>query len=372
MNVLCQGALTFLERVYCEEQALFPFSTRLEDGEYRSTYDSAGTIRYSINCLLGLTAAARNGFESPLVRAVDDLTQDFLRHHQPEVVDPGDQGLMTVLLSDERYGSEALAAAMLRVQDIVSEERRMRHLNLQQLSWLLWGALAADGRGHAAAEPIARHLWSTILSLHSDDEAALPRHDLRLARKRMVSFGASVYFLHVAYQYARRFEDAAALSRFDRGALSLLRAQGPHGEWPWLLTCAHGRPLDFYPVFSVHQTSMAMLVLFPALERALPGTQTAIDRSLTCITSANQLGLPMWQRDPFYIYRSIERKAPLPRVERYLRAARRSLSDQPAGLAADDRLRFNTESRSYEMGWILYLLSSSKALPALESSSGTR
>jgi hypothetical protein len=33
------------------------------------------------------------------------------------------------------------------------------------------------------------------------------------------------------------------------------------------------------------------------------------------------------------------------------------LSNQRAGLVPDARLRVNTESRSYELGWILYVLS---------------
>ena len=183
----------------------------------------------------------------------------------------------------------------------------------------------------------------------------------------MVSFGASVYVLHVALLYGRRFDDDDAIALFDRGARGLLDAQGPHGEWPWQLRSCDARPLDVYPVFSVHQISMAMLFLFGARERGLAGSQDAIERSLAYVMGENQLGLPMIQRDPFFIYRSVERNDRLPRAQRYVRSLGRALASAPGGLAPDNRVHFNRESRAYELGWILYLLSSEPQLPVVDA-----
>ena len=60
----------------------------------------------------------------------------------------------------------------------------------------------------------------------------------------------------------------------------MLGIQGSQGQWPWMISSRTSIPLDFYPVFGVHQDSMAMLFLHPALDLGLPGAAGAIERSL--------------------------------------------------------------------------------------------
>ena len=68
VNPLLERALGFLENVYDEDSALFPFTTRLQDGRYVSSFGGSGAIRYTINCLLGLKAAAQKEVASPKLR----------------------------------------------------------------------------------------------------------------------------------------------------------------------------------------------------------------------------------------------------------------------------------------------------------------
>jgi hypothetical protein len=102
---------------------------------------------------------------------------------------------------------------------------------------------------------------------------------------------------------------------------------------------------------------MAMFFLFPALEEGLPGAEGAISRSLAWVAGKNQLGTPMFQEQPFFIYRSIERKALWARARRYLRARRQLATDEAAGIVSNEEVTINRESRSYELGWALYFLS---------------
>jgi hypothetical protein len=142
--------------------------------------------------------------------------------------------------------------------------------------------------------------------------------------------------------------------------------QGPLGEWPWLLGVATGRPLDFYPVFSVHQDAMAMLFLLPYRDAGRPDAAAAIDRSFRWILGENQLGVSMVRERPFMIYRSIERRDRLPRARRYVRSLVRSRLDRPA--RCDERaVRVNDESRSYHLGWILYAWAGRDDVPRLDA-----
>ena len=108
-----------------------------------------------------------------------------------------------------------------------------------------------------------------------------------------------------------------------------------------------------------------MLFLLPALEAGMAGAAAAVRRSLAWNLGANQLGEPLVVREPFQVYRSLERCDGMPRARRYLRtllAARRS---GPAQLLPDERLRINREVRSYHLGWILYVWSGRSDEPAL-------
>jgi hypothetical protein len=153
---------------------------------------------------------------------------------------------------------------------------------------------------------------------------------------------------------------------FRKGVETLLSAQGPQGEWPWLISSKDGRPLDYYPVFSVHQHSMCMLFLLLARQESMAGISEAVDRSMAWVAGENQLGRPMVRAEPFFIYRSVERASRQTRAERFLRARFMLLSGRRAGLVANDGVTVNTECRSYELGWILYALSGSDDTAGLD------
>jgi hypothetical protein len=356
MNALCRNAVSFLEKVYSGKDGLFPYTTRLEQGEYRSIYDHPMAVRCTINCLLGLQEAAKFDPQHRFLGRVDEMTERFLRLHEHDLTNLGDLGLLIVHLC-ERPSGVITTSAFDRLKSLSIDQGRIGALNLQDTSWLLWGSIAAARSNLTGAETLAHDLFLRLTGRLLAHSAVLPRHDLNPLRRRLVSFGGTTYFLRAVYEYGRYFDHREALALFRRATTAVVSSQGPNGEWPWMLATSDARPLDVYPVFSVHQHSMSMLFLFPALDEGIPQIQGAIDKSVTWITGANQLGLPMIQWKPFLIYRSLERRAVAPRPVRYVRAWRVSEWGRPAGLAENDRLFVNTESRSYELGWLLYALS---------------
>jgi hypothetical protein len=184
-----------------------------------------------------------------------------------------------------------------------------------------------------------------------DAETGLPRHTNRRYRRNVVSFGSLVYFLRALHEAAAALGDEQAQAMFDRAVTRVLGFQGPRGEWPWMIDCRRGRPFDFYPVFAVHQDSMAMLFLHPALDRGLEGVREAIDRSVAWDFGDNELETPMFVERPlFFAYRSIERTERAPQLRRYARSL------APPRVAAPDAVtvRVNAECRSYHLGWILF------------------
>lgn len=58
-----------------------------------------------------------------------------------------------------------------------------------------------------------------------------------------------------------------------------------------------GMPIDRYPIFTVHQDSMAMLSLFPAQAYGVPGVEKASERGVRWNLSHNELAACLIQHD---------------------------------------------------------------------------
>jgi hypothetical protein len=352
-SVLLDRSISFLEEVYSPELALYPFSTTVDGGRYVNDYGSRA-VRYTINSLLGLQEAARAAGR-PDGAEVASRVDEFLARWLDDITSPADLGLLLVLLRG-RPDHPAAAAAVARLARDVGNGLGTR-LPIQTLSWMQWGLDASAAAGNRTAARIADRLFALIDGEYVHEGTLLPRHSSELYRRNVVSFGAIVYFLRAVYEHARRTGDARTRAIFRSGVEHMLAAQGPQGEWPWLYAVGTGRPAELYPVYAVHQDSMAMLFLLPALDEGIPGVRGAIERSLAWTFGSNELDEPMYVDAPFRAYRSIERSDSFPRAGRYLRALRGIATGRPAAPARGRRVRINPECRSYHPGWILFVWS---------------
>jgi hypothetical protein len=373
---LCRDSADFLRGSWSDELGLFPFSSAVANGAYVHDYRQATAIRYTINTLLGLDAWSRATAELPPgeIRA---HTERFLNRQYGSIRSYADLGLLLVLLREELERAEA-RDALARIDRLVGSGEA-RRLELQSIAWMLWGLCSAAAESRAA-ERVAHELFELLQRDFVDPRSLLPRHSASRLRRTAVSFGAVVYFLRSVHEYARLTGDARAETQFESGVRRMIGIQGPNGEWPWLTSPRSGRPLEFYPVFAVHQDGMAMLFLLPALEVGLPFARDAIERSVAWVMGRNELGTPMYADDPFRAYRSVERAAALPKLDAgseqpraggaacYLRAVRSAALGRSGKVASTRRVRLNPECRSYHLGWLLYVWSA--RLPLLEEIMG--
>ncbi|MDX6471261.1 MAG: hypothetical protein QOK22_77 [Gaiellaceae bacterium] len=338
---LVEGALDFLPRAWDEERALYSFSATLGPaGELVQDWSHPQTVRYTINSLLGLHAAQGAG-ALPAIEA-------FASRHASQISSPADLGLFAVLTAE--CGDDARAASALAGIDSAATLPSVR-LNMQDLGWMLWGACACARAGVSGGDAAARRLLDRILEEFVHPRTGLPVHSLRPYRRNVVSFGSLVYFLRSLHEAAHALGDERAAVRFRDGVERAIAVQGPPGEWPWMIDVARGRAFDRYPVFGVHQDSMSMLFLLPAVAAGAPGASQAVERSLRWVHGENELGLRMVVDEPFFFaYRAIERDERAAKARRYARwLAHGAAEAAPAG-----SLRVNRECRSYHLGWILY------------------
>lgn len=356
MSELIQSTHELLMRMYREEDAIFSYSAREVAGEIVNDFDHPGTLRYTINCLAGLQAAVSRGrVDWP----VGHHLERFLSLHGERVSNPADQGLLLMVLAKAGHSrADTLFSDMAR---IVSDPRRLATLDLQDLSWMLTGLTAyTASSGERQARDHCDRLFRFIDRRLLDKRTMLPRYRAAGWRRSFSSFGGIAYFLHACADYSDAFADAYADSIFREATTQVMALQGANGAWPWFIDTRRAKVLDWYPVYSVHQDSMAMLFLFPALDRHLEGARDAIDRSWRWLVGDNELRRTMLRTNPFFIDRAIRRKEPatMERARRYARGARVALT-RSAGRPADaSRLAVVEECRSYHLGWILYTWSS--------------
>jgi hypothetical protein len=342
----CEAALEYLRHAYDPRRALFSYRTTLgPDGEVVNDFAHPQVHRYTINAYLGLAEAVRADGDVEWLGDLGECVRSYVWRHADALESPGDVGLLLVLLAAVAPDEPAVGRALERVEAAAEG----RGHDMQELSWMLWGACATPG---ARAEALAWRIAAVMERDYVHPATGLPRHRTARYRRNIVSYGSVVYYLRATFEYHRRTGDPRARERFERGARAALALQGPQGEWPWMIDVRSGVPFDLYPVFTVHQDSMAMLWLFPARELGLPGVDAAIDASVRWNAGANQAGESLVRDEPIpWIYRSIERPEAAPRVRRYLRGLGPAARAYPPRAHA---VRFNRECRSYHLGWVLF------------------
>lgn len=347
----CGQALEYLSYAYDARRAMFSFSTSEgRQGEMINDFAMPHSLRYTINTLLGLSEVERHRGEIGWLGDVGDRVAEFLAKHEHSIQNSGDHGLLLVLLAAANRSHPAVDRSLCRLLRVAARPNVARRLNMQELGWMLWGATAWKERRDG--QVLAVRVFDVIRTRFVNQASGMPRHCLRPYRAHIVSFGSIVYFLRAMYEYDRAFGSEVARRLFMRCLERVLAFQLEDGAWPWMIDARSGVPIDVYPIFSVHQDSMAMLFLFPAESYGIRGVDARIERSFMWNLGENELGVSMLRSAPCaWFYRSIERDARWPRIRRYLRTVGPPGRHQPA---RSEGVRLNRECRSYHLGWVLY------------------
>jgi hypothetical protein len=373
LNDYCEAALDYLRHSYDPRQALFSWRSREDErGEVTHDFAAPWSLRYTINSLLGLAEAERNGGPIEWLGPVSSSVGDFLARCEPQIANCGDHGLLLALLADVDRSHPAVARSLDRLEQAIAPgqaaARLTARLNMQELAWMLWGA-SAWGAQEERAHTLARELFALIERDFVHIESGMPRHSTSRYRAHTVSFGSIVYFLRAMHEYDEAFDSARARELFDTCLRRVLELQGADGAWPWMIDVRTALPIDIYPIFTVHQDSMAMLFLFPARSRGVAGIEDAIERSFVWNLGRNELSTTILVDQPYaWFYRSIERVERGPRARRYLRGLGLRARKYPARSA---HVRVNRECRSYHPGWVLYTWSGRPDTPRVSGASAT-
>jgi len=174
--------------------------------------------------------------------------------------------------------------------------------------------------------------------------------------RRVACFADQVYPILALSNYGSLFDDTECIEYAAAAAEQICTFQGPLGQWWWHYDTKQGKICEEYPVFAVHQDSMAPMAIL-ASDRASGGNHiNDIELGMRWLLGANELNENVLKKEAGIIWRDIEKREP-GRLSRTVRAALCT-----AGLASLHRLagkccvgfRVNRVCRPYHLGWILY------------------
>ncbi len=343
--------------LYDRETALVARKIRLENGK-RTMLGSDPF--YSAVCLLGLLHDGSADTPAPgvtLGRALDALHSSVSTQNLARL---GGAVLWASATAGDRRAVDLLARI---------SQSRFATWSSMDLGLLLTGALATIERFRGSANAGGRLADATAAELveRFSESAGLfqwsrPFHSPRSVLHRgLTSFATQVYPLHGLALYAVERRDAAT-SALATVAHRITGLQGPLGQWWWLYSARAGDVVEGYPVYTVHQESMAFMGLLPLHRLGLGRFDEQLERGLGWIFGKNELGEPLVDEEGAFVSRCIQRVesrsdgfAGISRAD-HIRAVLASFRLARArGVAADPaKLEILRERWAYEPGWLLY------------------
>jgi len=343
-------AVRLLGRMYRPRERAFAFRLRRVD---RGDILEGTSRRYTAIALIGLAGEA------------DDTVAAVLGDHTCREV-------CSWLIDDveefDDIGEVALtlwAARVLEHPDVQKVIDRLTAMNpahhawpTVELSWCL-AALTVDSMAPSdmiLADTIAVRLmssfnWRSCLFPHWADGAAPS-----FLRAHVTCFADFVYPTHALAHYHRAAGDAHAAEVACLCAGRMSELQGPGGQWWWHYDSRTGRVLEGYPVYAIHQDSMAPMAFGAVRDACGRDYIGAVERGLRWLIDPPEIAGSLIDIEADVIWRKVARHEP-GKLVRGLQAAASRLV--PPLRVPGTNLIFpptwvDYESRPYHMGWILY------------------
>jgi hypothetical protein len=225
-----------------------------------------------------------------------------------------------------------------------------------ELSWAL-AALSAEARPEDSSvrERLARRLTEAMPA-----SAPVFPHVIGGSaglRGHVACFADLVYPIQALSLHAKTDADPLSLDAACRAADHVCRLQGPQGQWWWHYDARTGRVIEEYPVYAVHQDSMAPMALFAASAASGRDYGDAILRGLDWLAAAPELGgASLVDEACGIVWRKVARREPA-KLARALQAGASRLHRNLRVPALDRILPPRTvddEDRPYHLGWVLH------------------
>jgi hypothetical protein len=322
--------------------------TRVFDsgGERRDDHLSK---RYTVMSSLGLAQAVRAGWKTSLDprRLLEVGWRTFegndLDHHA------------MALWANAEVEAGLEGAILPRVLAGADSDRVLRASIGREVAWPLLalirhheksGDAQAAGAAHRLFDFVAEKLWC--------DAGRLFYNSTRRGDRIFSLFSTQIYLLYATAEYFNVFGDQRALRIAREVGERLVALRDRFGGWPWRYDSRTGRVIERYPVYSVHQDSMAPMA-YHALAAATGESYAALHRESLAWLYENELQRRMVDPGRAVIYRAIRRRRGLRRAFEYAAKGAALLTrGEVAANVGPVMLELNPSCRPYHLGWILH------------------
>ena len=347
---LCSYAVNSLARMYSPEDHLFAFrlkktgQTEILEGKSR---------RYTAIALIGLVDQNEKVCEKILGNHSLDEVCNYLIKDIDLMEDAGEIALT------------AWAARILKHKQAHIAIKRLKDLagagwkySTVELSWALT-SLVVD-----KVEPteinLAKELAGLLMKAFNQQSAifnhGITRKGLSAFSDHVSCFADFVYPVQALSYYYMAAQDSKAVDIACRCAEHMCELQGDSGQWWWHFDYRSGRVVERYPVYSVHQDSMAPMALL-ALEKACGKSyMNSIEKGLKWLIHSPEIKGSLIDKEKNIIWRKVARREPRKLVRCLNAAASRvhSTLRTPGMDLIFPPVAIDYESRPYHMGWILH------------------
>ncbi len=343
-------AVCGLPRTFIDEEFVFRVDgTRAQAGTWNLT-PSGKSHRYGAIVALGLLRLPEDAQRGVLSgKTCHDLVSS-LASRLDETTGLGDAALTCWAAAECRH--EALPQTLDRLAQLDDPERPTYVVDA---AWTVSALVAAR-----SLAPVEAHLERARRRLLAARRSALfPRNTEGSAswyRGHVGSFADQVYPLQALARLHASSDDQSAFAAASAVAEAICTAQGESGQWWWHYDSRLGTVVEGYPVYSVHQHSMAPMALMDLVDAGGESHLDSIRRGLGWLARPPETIEALVLDDPPITWRKVAR-GDRRKAVRGLRAL--STRVRPGWrLSALDRIfppgTVDHECRPYELGWLLF------------------
>ncbi len=339
-------AVRSVARMYSPGDRAFVFCLRDNDGDVRPEGLSR---RYTAITLIGLaredaaTVRAVLG-EHSLAQVYEKLLEDVATH-----TNLGDVALTH--WAGTAIGHAGRAKALARLTQLAPQQGAHHTV---ELAWVVT-ALSVDPEKPAPElrDAVAKRLVT------AQNERVFPHliggNDG--LRAHVACFADLVYPTQALAHHHRATGDGASLAAAAACGDYMCDTQGPAGQWWWHHDHRTGKVLEGYPVYAVHQDSMAPMALFDLQDATGRNYDAAIRKGLAWLRSSPELdGGTLLDTGNDIIWRKVARREPN-KLSRSLQAVASGVH-QGLRVPGLDTLfppvTTDREDRPYHLGWVFY------------------
>ncbi|MCG3128937.1 MAG: hypothetical protein CHACPFDD_03833 [Phycisphaerae bacterium] len=342
-------AIDALRRMYLPQEQMFCFCIRRTDAGDRPEGVSR---RYTAITLLGLA-----GEDEAVARRIvgpggTAMVLDRLLEDVDDLTNLGDVAL--TLWAAARLNHDNPAAALERLIEL---DPATQPYPTVELAWALT-ALSLHAPHSEAAEQrdaVARRL----LSAFNDHSGLFPHYvggRVGALRAHVACFADLVYPIQALSHYHQVTPCDEALAAARRCAAAIRDTQGPDGQYWWHHDVRTGNVIEGYPVYAVHQNSMAPMALHALRDAGGDEHADMVEAGLAWLERSPELGgASLIDESAGLIWRKVARREPR-KLARRVQAVASAIHPALRVPGVDVLMpphAIDYESRPYHMGWIL-------------------